>query len=662
MSLHNKLIKKIASLISILILIGSLILALKIVVSNPVSSDSYLHLGLGKFIVEHKKIPSHSDISYKNVEPSLEFVTHSWLSDIIFYKLTKYPSNAGLISILCGLLIFSLYLLNSLLKKLEINTFIRRFILSLGIILSLSFWRIHPLIFATPLILIMINYYINWYKNKSLQIWFLPFIFILFANLSGGYIFIPAFIFCLLMIQEIVFIFVNKRLQLSLFVALFASFLSSLLNPYSVFIYVYFLPTFTVLASNRKMFGTLGGAMKILYQNFTKNAPQPIYYSIFVIYFLFFLILSTVFLVRNHRKFIYITKPLISVIFIFLFSMLWVRFIPLASFITLPIFALILNYGFMRIENKLTQLIIVVSLYLLFAISIAFLFFQPSEKLFIIPDVQSSYIKKHQLKDNIFTSPELTGYFFYTNGNKILLDAQDDLYDENESIHFYLYEPIIFEKELNSVTDKNQINTMLIDQDYGQLPRILSRSNKWTLVYFDNSGFLYVRDNSISKEFLQRNALIHLDFSRNLGFNPLDARLSAEELINFIRKYPKNYLAKGQLATIFRIGKNFKEAEKILLSIPKDQLNFIAYTEFARLYGAENRCIESEQYFLKAINERGETNMSQAIFDLAVLYAICFGDKIKAKEYYQRFDSFALLPKDRENAKLIMKKFGITLE
>ena len=77
---------------------------------------------------------------------------------------------------------------------------------------------------------------------------------------------------------------------------------------------------------------------------------------------------------------------------------------------------------------------------------------------------------------------------------------------------------------------------------------------------------------------------------------------------------------------------------------------------------AQGSCREAEKWFLEAIKERGEQNLSRTVLDLAVLYAACFEDMDKARHYFARYNSYPIPPAEREKAWQIAKQFGIKLE
>ena len=178
-------------------------------------------------------------------------------------------------------------------------------------------------------------------------------------------------------------------------------------------------------------------------------------------------------------------------------------------------------------------------------------------------------------------------------------------------------------------------------------------------MYFDENGALFIHKTRATPTLLEKHELQHVRLERNLGFDPETATESAAELEAFTTKYPQNYFAVGQLATIYRLTQQFDLADQTLTRIPSEHRNFATYTEMGRLDAARGLCKSAEENFLIALGFRNEKNYSRTILDLGVLYAGCFEDKAKAKHYFQRYNSFLITTSEREKLHALAKEFGI---
>jgi hypothetical protein len=173
---------------------------------------------------------------------------------------------------------------------------------------------------------------------------------------------------------------------------------------------------------------------------------------------------------------------------------------------------------------------------------------------------------------------------------KFLLDAQDDLFDENETISIFYLPNAVSDPVMQHILDNNNINTALVSKDVGGFARSLTKNPSYSLLYFDYSGFLFVDSATQTEKFLHDNSLLGIDITRNLGFNPDIATASAQELTAFTQKYPDNKMALGQLASIYRYLGNPQQAETVLYQIPPQKWDYIVYTELGRIKATEGHC------------------------------------------------------------------------
>ncbi len=653
--------KNLTLLLSVIIFILSVAFGLQLIIKNPLSNDSYLHMGVGRFIIDNKKIPSHSDVSYKQTQPSLEFIDHSWASDIVIYLVGRTGTLAS-IFLVSLMLLLSCFILFKILNELETTTFMRFFTMSIALLLAPVFFKLHPFIFAIPILLLMLYVYFSWKKSYGNSLFYLPFLFILFANFAGGFIFIPVFLYILINLIEVVNILFtkiswNKLLQL---IALtFVSFLATLLNPNFERIWVYFLTYLVVTSYPGKFFSQLPGALKLINQNYLKQSIPSTLYVFFVVYLFFIFSLLIILLVRERKKFLKLFFDQIPFLLFFLFAIKSVRLVPMVVFVTAPLFAILVT--FLSKKIKYFDLAFITILFL----TLLFLFISPPNYPQFDPPVkQLEVIKKYNLPDNILSSFDITGYLYYKNyPDRTWLDAQDDLFDENDTINLYTYVLPLDKNSLNNLIQKNNIKTILAAKDTGGLVSPLNDlKDQWSLLYFDYSGFLYVKKDSVPASFLDKYALDYIDISQNLGFDSKKANETAKQLESFIVRYPESVLAKGELASIYRIQNRYDLAEQTLDKIPKNRWNFIVYTEMGRIKAAQGLCFSAEEYFLDALKQRYEQNYSRAVLDLAVLYASCLNDKEKAKHYFQRYSSFPITSSEHEFVRELMDKFDIKLD
>lgn len=643
------------------------IAALRYLFLNPISPDSWTHMAIGRIIVEQNSIPRHAEISFKQSSPSLEWISHSWLSDAIIFLSSSIDLRLGTLLLLIPILAATILFLYLILKSLNQSDFAIFTTVSAVTIIFTSFFRLHPLSLILPLLLVLFYSYCKWYQNDKKYIVLWPIVFVLWANLAGGFIFIPA-LFCIcIVITELVRAIGFKEKHgpsltdvFKLSAILGASFVASLFNPLGLRIWFYIFTLIGILQT-KDWLSTLPGSLLVINQSFIRQSASSLTQFVFVIYAGIIILSSFILIV--HRKLLFVKQLLIYIpcMVLLLLGFLWIRFIPLSALAAAPAFGFILTtVTDTKTKGRIFQYMICACL---LTLGLYVLFFPPRSFEFTYPQTQVDLLKKFDLPRNTLTTPDLTGFVLYNlPERKVLLDAHDDLFDENETLGILYLPNQISPETLDYLTKTFSINTVLVSKDLGGFSTAFNQYPNFSLLYFDYDGFLFVKGDEMPQKFIEENSLLSLDLSRNLGFNPEVATASAKELESFTKKYPNNKLALGQLATIYRYQDNPARAEQTLLKIPRDKWDYIVLTEMGRIKASQGACKESEAYYLEALKDRREQTFSRAILDMAVLYALCFNDKEQAEHYFNRYNSFILDPAEREKVRALAEEMGIELQ
>lgn len=631
----------------------TMMLAIRSILTTPISIDSYTHMAIGQYILKNHAIPRHRDISFKQTDPSLEWLSHSWLSDTILYMAQLPKQLFGVILLVIPLLFLSVYLAGVLLQT--VTTTSNRYIyLCIPIICSLSFWRYHPFLFIIPLQLLLMMLLGSWHRHPR-SIIAIPPIFILWANMSGGTIVIPMLYLPAYVASELI---IHRRAARLLFL-IPVSFAATLVNPYGIRIWVYTLTTMAVVQQN-KSFSSLIGAINTINQTYNKQQFSSAYLVLFAAYTIL-LIMALLSIAFNKPGSLRPAVRLLPALIFLPLAFFWVRFIPLAAFSTLPLFVWCIEDIIARISNRTRKKISYVILSVASIGIIALLIRLPMLASPKIPTDHVTRIRDFSLPANILTTYDLTGYIMYSLPEyKAMVDAQDDLLNDESLISFY--QPVgNFSRSFTDISDKLSVQTALMSRDIGGLSSTLSQTGTWKLIYIDYTAALYVDQSSMDDAFFQTNALHTVRLETNLGFDPDNSASAAAELETFTRRYPENTLLLGQLATIYRIRKEFARADQTFLRVPKPAWSFSLYTEYGRLSAAQGKCILAEDNFLKALTYRNEKNYSRTVLDLAILYAGCFKDTKRAKHFFTRYNSFLITTTEREKLHMLTKQFGIDM-
>lgn len=309
------------------------------VASNSIDPDFGWHLKSGQLILE-KGVPKTDWYSY--TMPNFPWINHEWLADVFIYKIYSFFGYQFLMSIF--LAIFSLAFI-ILIKKKLILCFL--FPVVLGYLASLGFLGIRPqfiTVLFTAIILTILDKFFDNFKTKL--IYFLPILFLVWANLHSGFIIGLLLIFLYLLLETfrktklfnkiISLKFLsgqnlektsNKKIKI-LAIIFIVSVVFTFINPYGVRPY-------------GQIFSVLGDSF--LKSHIIEWMPlfttSDIWHSIFIILYIgFFVGLLLVF----YRK-IYFDKLIISLLFLY-FAVSSQRNLLIFIILTVSIFAELLFY------------------------------------------------------------------------------------------------------------------------------------------------------------------------------------------------------------------------------------------------------------------------------------------------------------------------------
>lgn len=662
-------------LLPALAIILAAIFAGRYILLHPTTPSFWTNMGVGRFILEQKSVPNHNNISFKSAGANSEWITENWLSDLILYVAGSNSVTFGAIFLLLTTVSLTFYLLMHIFRLLKVEQVTQYVILAIGLIMVAGFWKLHPLAISLPLMTGLIYIYFKWRIEGTKQIYSMPIVVILYANLAGGYLLIPTVFIGIAIVAEITLWVIDglsgkksikpKGNFLDLVIASAIAFIVTGANPLGFKIWAYVPTALNILTGPTKDFSNLAGVLTASNMNVVKNSPSSIFYETTLIYILTVVLLFIFWTVRKPREFLTLTFPGILLIPFLALPFLWVYFIPLTILASLPLAGQIIDYTGkqLAINNSFKELLI--HSFILF-ISIGFLYLiitPPKTYDLNLPKEQIKIMKDNALPANTLTSIDLDGYVFYSlYPLRAGLGAQDDFFDEFELINVYSEPQAIDPKIFKDITTSFNINTILTSKDQDYLAITASLDPDWALIYFDYNGILFVRRSAVSKDFLDKNELKEINFARNLGFTPHREKETITELEKFVNKYPNDQFAIGQLASVYLIQKNYGKAISTLNRVPQNKWNFDFKTEMGRIMASQGLCKSAEDWFLESLKERSEKNVSRTVFEMSILYAGCFKDMAKANHYLQRYVSFPIPGYEREKAIQIGKTFGIKID
>jgi len=152
-------------------------------VRTAVDTDMYWHLRTGQYILETRSVPTADPFSSTSL--GTPWVDVHWLSQVVLYVTYALTGYAGL-SLLVAVLVVVAFVF--VWKQMSGGVFMRAFILIIAAASSGAVWTARSQM-ATFVFTAAVGYLLYLYKWKqSDRLWALPIIFVVWANMHGGYI------------------------------------------------------------------------------------------------------------------------------------------------------------------------------------------------------------------------------------------------------------------------------------------------------------------------------------------------------------------------------------------------------------------------------------------------------------------------------------------
>ena len=460
---------------------------------NSLDPDFGWHLKTGELILE-RGVPKTDWYSF--TMPNFSWIDHEWLADVLIYKI--YSIFGFQILLLLFLAIASASFV--ILIKPE-NFWFYLLPILLGFFAIFGFLGIRPQIITVLFIAILWRILIDFLEDKKLGrqlIYFLPILFVVWANLHGGFfsgLFILFLILALEAFKKTIFFeklikwpFFNqlnykkqpiKKIFL-LFIIIFFSFLTTLVNPYGPRIY-------------EEIFRTISDN----FLRFHIAEWLPLFFGNPSVFTICYLSLFLGFLIPLRKK-IEFNKLILATVFL-IFSLLSQRHFFIFTILTVPIFVELLLL--FRKEVKPENVKILFSgagkwIILLLAFSLLFSgFYQVTRGLLkenyhsFYPQKALPFLKTLPLSENLFNEYGWGGYLIWKMPErKLFIDGRMPSWRKGGQFVFGDYVKIIkAEQDFQELLDKYDIKIMLLKNDKTEEPRVENRlpdflkRQKWLL-------------------------------------------------------------------------------------------------------------------------------------------------------------------------------------
>jgi len=482
--------------------------------------DVFWHLATGKYILATHQVPSTDIFGY--MTQGQEWMPFEWGWDVITYSIYSFSGYNGLsvFRTIMFLLIFYLYFL--ILKKFKVNytlIFISLFILAFGIIDRLS-PRPHIMSYLAfvLLLLIIIQYrYVN--RQKANILFYIPLIFLLWANMHMGII-AGMFLFGIWVLSEIIIYFrqgsfstkeipaLTKPELIRLLLIAAASVMVMFVNPnfYQTYLYAY-------NHTKMKMLETINEWMSPFSNKYNDSFVSIIYKTM--------LFLGILILFYAKKK-----KDLFAALLYVGFALYSVRAMRFTVDYVLIIFVFLvitIDFLFNNLKNEKIKVFFSKNPVLKIALSVFFIFLaisSNSNDLYMkylkyyrvtgfginsdfIPTQMFDFMKENKIPDmsDKILNHFGTGGFFVWNfpEKKNFIDSRN----LNDDI-FFKYNQLIakqpgFEQKLNEYGIEYSIylapDLVRAPQEMEQtIISYFSKNKDWKLIFWDDKSFLFVKN------------------------------------------------------------------------------------------------------------------------------------------------------------------------
>ena len=467
----------------LLIIFVTSLLVFIVCANYPIDPDMWWHLRNGQLVATRGSIPKVDQFSFTKLNQP--WVNAFWLSDLIIYIFYKL-GGLTLLVIIFAILGVITYI--SIFKFISGNFLLKAILVILAAISTSPEWTIRPQVISF-LILSSLNIYIihnnnlNWKKYS-----WLPFLFLVWANIHGGYIWGVLLLIAVIIGNYVeIFVFKNKtinKLELNKFSLLsLISFLFITINPNGLDILK--LPFQTINVS-------ISSIMEWASPNFHDMIMQPFLWIV-----LLFITSSSL-----SKRRLPIDQLLKVIGFLFL-AFISQRNIPLAIVVLLPIMIDNLSSLFNNNQNNVSKkksnlprfvtysLNTIIILCLGFACAIRIYSITSSSKISdIYPTQAVNWIHENHPKGNMLNSYNWGGYLIFNLPEyKVFIDGRADLYG-NELIGTW-WDIVSDKPDAMPIIDKYGVNFVLLEPDRPIIKTLLD--NNWKISYQDEISVIVSR-------------------------------------------------------------------------------------------------------------------------------------------------------------------------
>lgn len=482
-------------------------------------ADTGYHIRAGEYIFQNFTVPRHDIFSY--VTPPLPWIAHEWLSEVIMALVHGFSGLTGIVIFFSFLIGLAYFLLFKFAQSLNCSLIITVFIVLLATVSSSIHWLARPHIFSLVLTVswyaILDDYQ---YKAKD-RLYGLPLLMLLWVNLHGG--FITGFVLLGIYFSGNLYDFLFaaeakseiarkkcKRLAIVTAVSLFFS----LFNPqgYNILLFPFRMISNPFIMENVTEF-------------LSPNFHQPLPYKYFL--------LLTVGVLAISRTALNPIELILALFFTYM-SLYSSRYIPLFAIIVTPILLRHIERTLQALDNRpasvfqqrsknieliesrakghvwpIISIISVCALALNGKIQSKF-----DEGRMPVAAVE--FIKKENLKGNMFNNEEFGDYIIYAAwpDYKVFFDGRSDMY--GEALGRQYLKVATLQPDWEKVFDTYNINWIIYNAG-SPLTTFLLEKRNWQLVYADRVAEIFVKNIPDHRSLINRYPNVNRTNERKLN-------------------------------------------------------------------------------------------------------------------------------------------------
>jgi hypothetical protein len=477
--------------------------------------DTGHHIRAGEVIIEAGRVPQKDIFSF--IEPPLDWVDHSWLSEVFMAFIHRLFGLTGIVIVFAVIIAATFRTLFVFLRQRSTAIVAITCLTVLAAASSWLQWHARP--HAISLFLTMIWYIVLedfQYRDKNRLYW-LPLLHLVWINLHGGFIIglILLGIYTGGNLLEWLSSGMDRNdLRLGRLRRLAIIFLIcvaiSVVNPqgYRILLFPFKLTSDDFL-------------LNVVVEHLSPNFHGPLYFKYYLM-----LLIGTLAVSRVPLNWIELA---LTVLFTYM-ALYSARYIPLFAIIIAPIWVRLFDRMFegvkMRIiillERRSTNLALFdsrmvgglwsaigISAVCYFAVTGALRFtFDPK----IFPVKAAEFMRQETIPGNMFNDPEFGDYFIFSvwPQYKVFADGRTDVYGPAIGRDYFKFKT--FQPGWENVATRYNI-TWVIDRTSSELSTVLKDRTDWRLIYADQVAALYVKNIAMYQSLIRKYGGVSLPTS-----------------------------------------------------------------------------------------------------------------------------------------------------